>query len=252
MSRSGFLAAGAVTLFSVATAASVQAATVYDAAGDYLAGWTAGNNPNEVWTYGWSTTAGVALTLYTAHGEDVVGFPQLDSWSDPANRVNNVPDVYLNTGPALTANSVDNLPAGALALHGGGNGTFSEVVWTAPGTGLFNLATTFTGRQFGLNGLVEILDISGGVQSTLLSGSIADQTSQSLTQQISVNAGDKLVFAARANPGSNGDTTQLVATLTSVSQSNIPEPSTFGLILAGLGWVGYRRLSVAREPVNQD
>lgn len=232
-----------LSLLTVATSASVQAATIYDAAGDYLAGWTVGNNPNGVWAYGWSTTAGMSPTLYTANGTDIAGFPQLDSWSDPANRVNNVPDVYLNTGPALTANTVDSLPSGALVLHGGGNGSFSEVIWTAPTTGFFNLATTFTGRQFGVNGFVEILDISGGVQSTLLSGSIADQTSQSLTEQISVNAGDKLVFAARANAGSNGDTTQLVATLTSAPQST-PEPSTFGLLLLGLGWLGYRRRRV--------
>jgi hypothetical protein len=47
--------------------------------------------------------------------------------------------------------------------------------------------------------LVEIVETHSGVQSALLSGSIADQTSQSLAQQISLNAGDTLggVFAPK-------------------------------------------------------
>jgi hypothetical protein len=59
----------------------------------------------------------------------------------PSNLAGNTPVIYLNTGPALSGiGTLDNLPAGALVLHGGGTaascGTalacFSEVVWTAP------------------------------------------------------------------------------------------------------------------------
>lgn len=33
-----------------AATASLQASTLYSAAGDYLAGWNAGTNPNGVWS----------------------------------------------------------------------------------------------------------------------------------------------------------------------------------------------------------
>ena len=228
-----------------AAAAALQAGTVYDAAGDYLAGWSAGNNPNGVWSYGWSTTPGSGLTSYTVHAADI-GLADFDAWHDPSNFVKNTPVVYLNNGPVYNDSNIHNLPAEALALHGGGEaaycGTdgdcFSEVVWTAPSTGFVDLSAIFTGRQYSISGLVEIVDTSGGHSTMLLSGSIADQTSMSLDQLISVLAGDTLTFAARSNLGLVGDTTQLDATLTYAS--GVPEPSTFALLLAGLGWLGYR------------
>lgn len=230
----------------LAAAASLQAATVYDAAGDYLAGWGAGSNPNGVWSYGWSTTPGSGLlNLYSVAGTDV-GYALFDSWHDPNNYISNTPVVYLNNGPTVSDSELHNLPAGALALHGGGTAgscvvagdCFSEVVWTAPSTGFVDLAAIFTGRQYRIEGLVEVVDTSGGHSTILLSGLIYDQTSLSLDQLISVQAGDTLTFAAKSNLGLAGDTTQLDATLTYAS--GVPEPSTFALLLAGLGWLGYR------------
>lgn len=122
--------------------------------------------------------AGGALTRYSAHGT-VPGFSLFDSWNDPTNLAGNTPTVYLNTGGAVSGvGGLDSLPAGALVLHGGGTaascGTalacFSEVVWTAPISGVYNLAATFTGRQLNINGLVEIIQNTAGIQSTLLSG----------------------------------------------------------------------------------
>jgi hypothetical protein len=246
-----------VSLFAMATVMSLQADVVYDATSDYPAGWTTGSNPNGVWTYGWSTTPGGDLTKYTANGHDVVGFPLFDSWSDPANRINNVPDVYLNTGPAVNGpGGLNNLPAGALVIHGGGTaascGTlgacFSEVVFTAPTTGLFDLSSSFTGRQFGITGLVDIVETSGVTQTILLSGSIADQTSQSLTEVLSLHSGDTITFAARASTTGilTGDTTQLVAALTTAT-TVVPEPSSFGLLLMGLALLGCREFCIRRS-----
>jgi hypothetical protein len=223
-------------LIFLAVSGFSQSATTYDAAGNFLAGWTAGSNPNGVWTYGWSVIAGGALTRYTAHG-NIPGYAQFDAWTDPTNLVENTPVVYLNTGAAVSGISSGPLPSGALILHGGGTaascgtalGCVSEVVWTAPGAGIYNLAATFTGRQTTMHGLVEIIQESGGVQTTLLSGPVTDQTSQSVTRQISVNTGDTITFAAAYNGTmTGGDTTQLAATLTAASNVVVLPQLAFG------------------------
>ena len=205
---------------------------------NYLAGWQAGTNPNGTWSYGWSTAPGSGLTLYTLNANNVGGYPQFDSWNDPNNFILYTPVIYLNTGGEVNDSELHNLPAGALVLHGGGTGAscgtpgacFSELVWTAPYTGLFDLSATFTGRQYTINGLVEIVEVSNGVSTTLLSGTIFDQTSQSLVEEIALNAGDTLTFAARSNVGLVADTTQIAVTLSPA----VPEPSTLAMLGSGL------------------
>lgn len=233
-------------LFAVAV--SLPATTIVnDAANDYLAGWTAGTNPNGVWSYGWSLTPGGVLTPFTTHVAGG-GFPaQFDPWYDLNNFTSLTPSMVLNAGPLFIDGNIDNLPAGALALHGGGSAAscggiagacFAEVVWTAPVTGLFTLSATFTGREFNMAtqpGSFAIVDPSGTI---IFNGTILDQQSRSLTGGISVNAGDTFTFAVRSSVGLVGDETQLAATFTQVN--SVPEPSTFGLLFASLGWIGYR------------
>jgi hypothetical protein len=232
-----------------------SAGVVYDAQNDYMAGWTGGNNPNGAWKYGWSTSPGNNLTLYTVH-DQISGLPSFDEWKDPSNNDLGTPIVYSNqSGSSFSgggAANLDGVPAGALIIHGGGSAAFcgsdgacfSEVIWTAPSTGNYDLATTFSGHQVGMTGLVEVLKLTGGTPSVLFSNSsLTDNTSQSFDQTISVLSGDQIIFAARtANGTLNPDTTQLQATL-QVSTA-APEPSTlalFGTAMLSLAGLGRRR-----------
>ncbi len=248
--KCGFTLLGALVLCAIC----LNAAT-YDAAGDYLAGWNAGNNPNVPWSYGWSTTPGIGpLNLYYERIGPPGQVPQFDQWDAyPSNSIGYTPLDYLNNGPEFISSDLD-LPAGALILHGGGTSSacgtegacFSEVVWAAPTTGFFDLSATFTGVQRdNMRGLVEIIEVNGGTPTTLLFGNnLSFGGSYSLSTAISVTAGDTVVFAARTWDGSlAADSTQLAATLTS---SSTPEPATFGLLLAGLGWIGFR--TIRRRP----
>jgi hypothetical protein len=235
------------------TGSIASAGILFDAEGDYLAGWTGAQNPNGVWTYGWSTSPGNNFTLYTVPGQ-IAGFTNFDEWTDPTNLILNTPVVYSNqSGSSYTGGAgLDNLPAGALVLHGGGTAAscgsdgacFSEVIWTAPGAGAYSLDTTFTGRQTGMSGLVEVVKVTGATPSLLFSNTVTDTVSVSFNQTISLLAGDQIIFAARSSSGTLApDTSQLQAVLQDVP---VPEPSSFMLLAGALAGFAALKLRRAR------
>ena len=54
----------AMLLLGTITTSSCWAASSYNAAADFEAGWTAQSNPNGVWSYGYSSGFTDAITLY--------------------------------------------------------------------------------------------------------------------------------------------------------------------------------------------
>lgn len=223
----------------------VHGTIVYDAASEFLEAWTAKQNPIGTWTYGWAVDPGGPFTPYTRFNPSLP--PQLVGMDDPLNHsLGQDLLIYFNKGPGnYFDTSVSNVPPGAIVLYGGGSsaycgvnaGCVSEAVWTAPSTGLYDLNTTFTGRQVNVHAEVAVVYTSNGITSTLLLGFVGPQTSQSLVQTISIKAGDTLTFAVGYNGPSNGNTVQLAATLTSNDAVTTPEPSSIFLLTMGLSFI---------------
>lgn len=242
----GWFVRAAAVLGLVAGAAGQARSDIWNAAADYGAGYAAGLNPNGAWTYGWTSSLTSGLNVYTSQA--VIPPGNFESWYDPKEYAQLTPTVYQNAGSAVSNGNID-IPAGALILHGGGpsGNDYSDVVWTAPYSGTFSLTATFTGRQTGApngNYQTDAYVLENG--TTLFSKYLdSDGESGSLSELLSLAAGDTIVFAVGIEgTGLHGESTQLDATITTTTLS-VPEPSSLTLLL-GLSAVSSLAYGVRR------
>ena len=112
----------------------------YDAVRDF----SGQSNPNGVWSYGWETSFGAALTLYT--DSDTTCRPGLTVWSVVPGCDDN-PVLAHNDSGKTVCDELNRTcyPANYLDLHPGPNGEYSVLRWTAPISGWFMLETAFEG-----------------------------------------------------------------------------------------------------------
>lgn len=205
--------AGAASTLATDLDSSVGALTTYDSSGDY----SASANPNAVWSYGDSPSLTGAVTLYTGAGVLPYG-NGFDVWYDPTFGLH-APFIYKNNGGNYQDSNIA-IPAGALIVHGGtptGNNGFSNVVFTAPAAGEYNLSTTFSGVQIG-GELASVNVLDNG--ASLFSSSVIYGQSQSYAKTLNLAAGETIDFAigyVNQNPV-DGDSVQLQATFTTVSE----------------------------------
>jgi len=202
----------------VGSSLHVAAGATWDAATDF----SATSNPNGAWSYGWSSDLTSALNLYPDNYKDI----GLDVWADLGHISMGAPSVAHNG----TANPITNGPAsitwqpGQLSCHPGRYGENSHVCWTAPCTGTFDVAATFT-----------LIDTSGGATdvhvlhkgTTLFEefiGGFGSTSSFSMT--VTVGAGDVIDFAVGWGSNYNffDDSTALSAT---ISQKANPPVASF-------------------------
>ncbi|MBM3240937.1 PEP-CTERM sorting domain-containing protein [Candidatus Poribacteria bacterium] len=226
------LAVFVILVFGLTT--SVQALTIYNAADDF----SATNNPNGVWSYGWSSSLGSAFNLYTTP----------TSYPNGINAWGGVPWVTHNpTASTIVWSSTSWLP-GQMIFHPGLYGQFSVVRWIAPSPGSIFIDAMFTGRDSAgtttdvhvLHNSVSIFD---GLVNTFGSG-------PSFATTRTVFMGDTIDFTV--GYGSNGnyyfDNTSLHGMITYTTA--IPEPSTFvlfGVGIIGTAIYGYRRWKKAES-----
>jgi probable HAF family extracellular repeat protein len=125
-------------------------------------------------------------------------------------------------------------PADQFLLVSGISGAFSDLVFTAPASGVYHITTSFSGDQNGI-GVVVAVVADGSV--------IFESTVNSLGElvlfatDINLAAGATLAWAV--GPGGGLQNTGVDATVTSMSSS--PEPSTLAMAFAAfLGLAGYR------------
>lgn len=211
-----------VALIGYAMPAQAQ---TYDAAADF----SATNNPNGVWMYGYSNTQGGSFNLYTntaTFGQDGL----MDAWNRPNS---GFPDYYPLVFHNGTANTVafsgGEVGPGRAGFHPGPEGQYSIFRWTAPATSEYALNTLFTGLENNSNASSDVHVFHNNVAlfNRFLNGF---GSTASYAVRLTINAGDTLDFAVGYGSNSTfvADTTGLDARIVAV-----PAPSAFVTALIG-------------------
>ena len=184
------------------------------------------NNPNGVWSYGWTGALGGTLNLFTLNGSTVPGLEAWERGPLPYPAAASTPFIGHNTTAGPITFTSFHVPTDELQLHPGIVGEEAVVRWTAPSSGAFFI----TGRFEGLDSTTTDIHILLNGAS-LLSGSIGSNGDMvPFTLTTVVNAGDHLDFVVGFG-GNNYffDSTGLAATI-----APVPEPNSFALVMIGL------------------
>ena len=235
-----------LTLLALGLAALPAAAQTYDAAADF----SAVNNANGVWSYGYEDTLGSSLNLFT---DQFAPTATTSGWNK--NIQYSVPMVIKNSGAAPDSGFADLVIApGQLVFHPGPQDQFGVVRFTASQSGLYTLNSSFVPvTTDGTTTDVHVLENGVSLFDGLVTGTYNAPHGTSFgPSALSLNAGDTVDFAVGygANQNFYSDSTGLSATLTR-SDAPVPEASTtvsLGLMLAlGLGAavIARRKKSVA-------
>jgi hypothetical protein len=198
----------------------------YDVAKDF----SPTNNPNGVWSYGWSQSLGSPFILDTDHRVR----DGIDQWrGDLASDGN--PGIYHNgtTSPIDLGSSVHYEP-GEFGLHPGPNGEDAIARWTAPAAGTFVVSAAFFGEDFLGPTSTDVHVLRNG--KSLFDGAVTSfgrGGAASFTASLPLRRGDTLDFAVGYGRDRTffNDSTGLAATI-----SSTPEPSALNLF--GLGTLG--------------
>jgi len=201
-----FINASAVAillLLAIAQLSSAQTPQIthpdYDAVRDF----SIQSNPNGAWSYGWESSLGGALNLYTV--TDTTSFPGMSAWLASGTYYFVPPYVAHNdTGKVLCLPGRNCIPPAYLHVHPGPNGELTVVRWTAPSSGKFLIEGAFEG----LDPSGPTTDVHVLVNSTksLLSGPITSyQWPLRFKLNLKVSAGDTVDFAVGF--GKNGNFT---------------------------------------------
>ena len=192
-----------------------------------------GSNPGGAWSYGWASSLGQSFGLNLFNWAFGAGSNVALGWSsaNPANVSDANPSVlYLLNGTGqLFSYSTISAPSGSVNLHPGPADELAVVRWTAPTAGTYLVSGAFRGNDVaGTTTDVHILRNSTSVMDGVVNGAGA---LQAFSQTLALAAGDRVDFAV--GTGGNGffnDSTGLSAVI-----SAVPEPSSYALMLIGLG-----------------
>jgi hypothetical protein len=199
---------------------------MYDATSEFEPGWNAQHDPNGVWSYGRSSAFTGPITLYTETVQNGINGPNAQYWLSPSADVQDSPSAEFNNGPAFDDTNVSFL-ANEFILVAGIDGEFSDLVFTAPVSGVYDIASSFRGSQHGVG-----TDVGVVGNGNLLFSSTVTSVGQLVpfSTEVTLNAGNTVVFAVGAGGGLQN--TGLAATV-SLEAATAPEPSTLAFLGAG-------------------
>lgn len=178
------------------------------------------NNPNGVWSYGYSYILGGGMTVYPDYTLNLYGEY---AWHDDSL----YPDDDI---PHVT--QVDKTAFGwpigpdQLIFHPGWEGEYSIIRWTAPEDGICTVDAGFEGAHLGEKNVFVYHNADKLYEAYILDYAIAP----SYNSEFSVMAGDTIDFAVGKIMTAAGTTTACSAM---IEFNPIPEPSTIVLLVMG-------------------
>jgi hypothetical protein len=191
-------ATGFLVLISAVGYVQPSCAISFDPAAVFEAGFLSGSNPNGVWTYGYSSTLGGAVTLYTGRvpGADS---PNQQMWIAPAvNCCVASPSVGFNNGPAFDDGNVAQAANQIDMVSSVFQNLVTNLIFTAPLSGTYSLTSSFIGDQRGIGVGVDVLH-----NSTVLFSSSVNSFGQVVPFNTSffLATGDTVTFAVTQGSG---------------------------------------------------
>jgi hypothetical protein len=159
----------------------------YDAVKDF----SITSNPNGVWSYGWTSSLGSPLNLYTVTDTDSI--PGMSAWLASGKFWADPPYVAHNDTDKKNCFAHTCVPPTYLDLHPGPNDEMSILRWTAPSEGKFLIQGAFMGLDWGPT----TTDVHVLLNSTksLLSGPItSDKLPLKFQSKLRLSAGDTVDF----------------------------------------------------------
>jgi hypothetical protein len=201
--------------------ASFNPATAFEA------GFTAGTNPNGVWSYGYSSGLTNAVTLFANTVQGGLDSSNEQLWLMQSINVGDSPAVEYNNGPAFNDGNVV-AAANQILLVAGIQGQYADLIFTAPAAGAYSLVGSFTGDQFNIGDFVGIVSNGSVVFNSTVS---SEGQIVAFNDNVTLAAGNTVVFSA----GPDGGLQNVGLNLTvSTVGTGTPEPSTLALLGTGL------------------
>ena len=205
----------------------LEARTLLSATYDAATSFSATVNPGPIWSYGDLATESSPFVAYPVAGSVDIGGP-VRGW----HTADTAGPPYVASNPTTDSYSSGSVvvPAGALDMHPGPSGEYSDTRFTVPTAGAATIAVTFTGLDVdGTTTDVHVLHNGVSIADGLVNGYGAAYT-QSLSVA-SVAAGDTIDFIVGFGSNQNyySDSTQLSAQITLGAAAAAPVKSIGGL-----------------------
>lgn len=217
---------GLAALLGAASAhALVDPSSHYDNANDF----SAAQNPNGVWSYGYSLDVGTSFNAFTASAS-VSG---MQGWYTQAPADYFLSAVYRNASTNLFSAAgvtVAGLEAGFLP----GRDSLAIYRFTAPSAGSYSVEALFF-TQHGAPSGVNVFVLKNGSTQLFTAPVTLNQSSAYWSDSVALAAGGTLDFAV---DNAGAFEYQRGATGLGVQIAAVPEPHTYALFGVGLGLVG--------------
>ncbi len=213
--------------------------------------FSATENPNGAWSYGWSYSLTSGFTLFDEHSTIWTLSRWKVSWGA------NAPVVLRNETGGEVSTCCTTWEPGQFSLHpsqgGPPNDAYCVARWTAPDAGVYAVSATFTGLDYITPGI----EVTSATVHVLVNGTshfddsiIGDDASATYSTSVTLLAGDTVDFVVGDSGGDNYDTTALDATVSLAP--TIPTVSEWGMgvmtllvLIAGTLELSRRRGSAA-------